>query len=405
MRFYAALIGALLVRSAVAATGEPASLFERLETVPYVLVATVGECAALAEPRLSRCALRDVRVLRGVPPEPLPEVVEELVFSSDRPGLRRGEAALLLLGPLPAHSRFTAALGAGPFLTPSGGRAGCLPAQAAGAVERYLAALAQPAGSARDQARLDSLIAALSDAHTGDEAVQALAATEELNRKLDGPRAAALAAAMADRALPVERRRALLELAGTRRLERLRPALRAALSEPDLAPFARAALARFGEKVDRDAVRADLAAPAPAARIAAVHATAALPVGDRIPLLASAALRDADFGVRGEAIAALQRSGPPAVPALAQVLEDADSRVCYRAAEALAAVGDRPALDALARQFEGKSHTAQVAAVFALRRNASPAALEILGRVRKSTTDERLIKVLDAAAGVGEHEH
>jgi hypothetical protein len=369
-----------------------------VETAPIVAVVRVTARDTPADVRLVIYRFTVAQSLRGSVPAPAPALVEELLFPSDVPALAVGDERLVLLEPFPHYSLYQSHLGAGSSVRAAGGPAGIRPGGVTPLVRRYLEALQLPA-ERRGAARVAVLLDAAADRDLGDDGVRALDTTPDLGRLLSETAVARYGALLRDRQLPLERRRALLGIVRAQRLAALIPACRALLADPALAPQARQTLAALGETVSADAITTDLRSPDAETRLAALHATAALPAAARRDALAAAAHRDADPAVRTAAIALLGREGPEAIPHLTALLADRDQRICYHATDAIAGIGGDAAVRALAHQFEGDNYEAQVAAVFALRKIGSKPAMETLARVRRNPPDERLRRVIDLATG------
>jgi hypothetical protein len=406
VRRSAALLAFLVAGSSRLLAGPAAntSFFAALDGAPLVVTATLGDPVADHALGILTYELTVRQVLKGRAPQPAAVVVEDLVFPSDRPLLAAGTEWLVTLEPLPPASRYRGLPADRTYLRLRGGRHGVRSAEATAAVQTYLAAAAKPAYS-RHRECLDALIAALPSPQVGDDALGALAADPFLTRDLTADQSQRLAPVLADRSMPLERRRALLDLIRDERLLPLLPAVRAQLADPSLAPFARRVLAVFGEAPSTDALRADLQHLDPSARRAALEAAASLPQADRLALLAAVAEDGSDHELRVAAIDVLARDGHAAVPALATLLHDRDRRISAQAAMALAAAGGSDALAALSGTFAAGAYDTQVAAVFALRDIGSNDALRILRAVRAAPPDPRLEKVIDLALGVNTHGH
>lgn len=331
-------------------------------------------------------------------------VAQELIFPSEQPWFGPGDRRVLALEALPSSTRYQELRQAGIPYRVRAGTHGARRAEAALFVQRYLAA-GRELPAARAQARISTLVAALSSDELGNDAVRALDADPALTHDTTGEHAEVVAAALGNRALPLERRRALLDTIEKKRLAALVAAVESLRDEPEMAPFARRVLASFGTAPSADEVRADLRYSDPAARRAALSAAQALRESERWPLLADVAATDGDFEVRAAAIDGLARGGTQAVPFIASLLEDGDSRVAYKAARGLVAAGGASAVAALSATFAGDNYEAQVAAVFALRDIGSEDAMHALRALRDTPPDPRLEKVLDVALGDAGHHH
>ena len=239
----------------------------------------------------------------------------------------------------------------------------------------------------------------------GDDAVAALASDQSLARDLSEGQSRALASALGNTTVPLERRRAVLDLIREKHLAPLLPAVRPLLAEPSLAPFARRVLAVFGETPGAEELRRDVEQPDPAARRTALESARSLPAPERLVFLTGIAKDAGDDEIRCAAIDALARDGRAALPVLATLLQDPDRRVSSKAAIALAAAGGNDALGALSSAFAGGSYDAQVAAVFALRDIGSADALRMLRALRAAPPDPKLQKVIDLALGINTHGH
>jgi len=415
------------------ASDAPPGFFALLDEAPLVVTATVAERTENPSVGVVVYQLAVRQVLKGTAAADTQVVVEDLVFPSDRPTLAIGEQWLVALEPLPSSSRYRSLPGDKTYLRIRAGRHGVRSAQASAVVQRYLAAVApggprsvdtvpggrrsvgaEPGGrrsvgavyiETRHSERIGALIAAVPNPLVGGDAVAALAADQRLARDLSEAQSRELASALGNKTLPLERRRALLELIQAKRLAALLPAVRPLLADPTLAPFARRVLAAFGERPDAKALRADVEQLDPAARRAALESARSLPADERLALLAGIAQDARDDEVRCAAIDALARDGRAALPVLATLLHDPNRRVSSKAAIALAAAGGDDALGALSSAFAGGSYDAQVAAVFALRDIGSPDALRILRDVRAAPPDPKLQKVIDLALGINTHSH
>lgn len=406
LRRSALVLVALLFSAARGFASQPplTDFFAQLDGAPLVLTATAGADSASPAPGIVLHDLTVRRVLKGSLPAPPSIVVEDLVFPSDRSLLNAGTEWLIALEPLPTSSRYAALPHDTAYWRIRGWRHGIRSADAVAAVEPYLAAAAQPDERQRS-ARLDALIAALSSAAVGDDALDALAADSTLARDLSDDQSRQLASALQRPTMPLGRRRAMLELAGERRLIALVPAVRTLLAEAALAPFARNVLADFGEAPSPEMLRADLERSDPSARASALAAARALPPADRLVFLGDVATNSDDYDVRCAAIAALVDDGHAAVSVLADLLHDSDRRIAAKAATALAQTGGDDALTALSGTFGRSSYDTQVVAVFALRDIGSPEAMRILRQVRAAPPDPRLEKALDLALGINTHVH
>jgi len=372
--------------------------FARLEDAPLVVDARVERARAIPEVRLVVYRFVAVEVLKGRLAAGPPEIVQELVFKSDDPLLAEGQRAVLLLEPFPVASRYRAQLPSGPYLRVAGGRDGVRGAAALAASRAYAQLLARGADQ-RIQERMLFFATYVRDGDLGDDALAALRRFLERKVSFGKPCAEALSLALADSRVPLERRRGILEVVGAYNLAGMDDAVRRALADPDLAPFARRALAALGKTPAEELVRRDLSAPDPAVRLAALDSVTALAPQERIDLLTEVARNDRDLDVRLHAIDLLGENGAPAVPSLSTLLDGSDRQICYHAALGLASIGTDGAVRVLADQFERGTYEAQVAAVFALHRVATPEALRTLARVRKNPPDPRLVKVIDLTTG------
>ncbi len=384
------------------ATTAQADFFQLLEQVPLVVLASVESRDVQEGKGLVVTRLAVDRALKGEWPSASPAVVQEMIFHTDRPLLDVGQHRILLLEPLPDWSHYRAMLEPGSYLRIAHQRLGIAAPETAPLVERYLAALREPAS--RDT-RLAVLIDALRSPQLGDQALRALWNPALWPPQPSEVETSALAAALRDRSIPPERRHGLLDLVADRRLGSLRSTVHELLGDPRLAPYARATLASLGEPLTAEAVRHDLASPDPAARLAAVESAAALKPDEQIQILDAVAGGDRDLEVRRAAIRALARSGAAAVPSLAALLGNSDGRVAYYAAQALARIGKPAAVHALSTPFEHGSYESQVAAVFALQKIGSRDALQVLSDVRARPPDPRLRQVIDMAQETYVHHH
>jgi hypothetical protein len=251
------------------------------------------------------------------------------------------------------------------------------------ALARYLAlAPAERAGEAGALALAELVAAALPPLAEGAlDRLERVGA--ELATRLDDRAAGSLAAALADRARPLQIRLRLAALAERGRLEALSPALLAIWADGGEASALRGAALVALQALDggapagalasalesRDpalrasAVRADLRLgaarlsaiaagdPAPEVRRAAVERLGARPAGEALaPVLR--ALGDADAGVREAAIVAAGGFGEPAVADLVSLVERSEPERARAPAAALALAGaaGRVALQRIAEE-------------------------------------------------------
>ena len=239
------------------ASDGPPGFFALLDEAPLVVTATVAERTENPSVGVVVYQLAVRQVLKGTAAADTQVVVEDLVFPSDRPTLAIGEQWLVALEPLPSSSRYRSLPGDKTYLRIRAGRHGVRSAQASAVVQRYLAAVAPggprsvdtiPGGrrsvgavyiETRHSERIGALIAAVPNPLVGGDAVAALAADQRLARDLSEAQSRELASALGNATLPLERRRALLELIQAKRLAALLPAVRPLLADPTLAPFAR----------------------------------------------------------------------------------------------------------------------------------------------------------------------
>jgi HEAT repeat protein len=380
------------------------SYFSRIDAAPLVVVGRVAAENVAEDPGLVAARVTALETLKGKSPSPL-LVVQELVFDSDVPILRRGEERLLSLEPLPLHSNLAGRLPAGfSYWRLLGGRRGLRPASAAATARAYVAASKQ-AKEKRSRARLDVWIEALRDADLGDDAMQSLASVPTLAADLDEERGRRLGRILASPETRFERRLSLLELVRERRLRSLQNDVRGLLDDARLAPFARRTLVALGEAVSLAAVEGDLAASDARVRMAALHSAASLPKEERLELLDRVARADPDDGCRREAIRQLGGMGSPALPRLVVLLRDPEQRIAYSAAQAVADVGGGEAVAVLASQFESGTYEGQVASVFTLSQMGTAEALRVLEQVHHDPPDPRLRTIVEVAVGGKGHGH
>jgi len=402
-RVIAAGAWALLAATAPA-RATPADFFTLVSGASLVATGTITEVTESAADGFVTYDIVLEQVLGGTPAVTRVVVVQDMIFPSDRAFFAHGDTRLFALEPLPSSSRYAGLSHGLRLYRVRDGRHGARGTAAAPAVRYYLLA-GRDEPRQRDRERLTALVAALRGREVGDDAVRALAVDATPAREFSGADVAAIAGALGDRDIPTDRRRALLDVVAAKRLDQFASEVRALLDEPDVAPFARRALAVFGETPRVDDLRADLLRADAASRRAALDAVDALPRTERIALLGEVASADGDLALRAAAVDALVRTGREAVPALAALLDDGDQRIAYTAARGLAATGGPDSIEVLTSALSGPNHGAQVAAVFALREMGSPEALRILREKRTAEHDPRLEKVLDLALGVGAHEH
>jgi hypothetical protein len=400
------LIGGILLACPplFAGQGPVTGFFALLDEAPLVVTATVADRIDDAAPGMVVYELAVLQVLKGTPPAKNPLVVQDLVFPSDRPALTGGEVWLVALDPLPTSSRYRTLPADKIYLHIRDVRLAVRSAQATAAVQPYLAASARPPAQRRRE-RIGALIAAVPSPLVGEDALAALAADPSLARAFSEDESRRLASALGNRALPTERRRAILDLVREKRMAPLLPAVRPLLAEPSLAPFARRVLAAFGEPPSVNELRADVQDSDASTRRAALEAAQALPASDRLVFFTGVAADGRDYEVRFAAIDALARDRDTSVPTLTELLHDPDRRISAKAAMALAATGGPDALAALSGTFDSGNYDAQVAAVFALREIGSNDAMRILRQIRAAAPDPRLERVIDLALGVNTHGH
>lgn len=386
------------------ARATPVDFFTLVAGASLVATGTVTEVTESAADGIVTYDIAIEQVLSGTPAGAAVVVVQDMIFPSDRAFFARGDTRLFAFEPLPSSSRYASLSRGVRLYRVREGRHGARGAAAVPAARSYLLA-GRAAPPQRGRERVSALVAALHGREVGDDAVRALAVDATPAREFSGADVAAIAGTLGDRDLPTERRRALLDVVAAKRLDQVASEVRALLDEPDMAPFARRALAVFGEAPRADDVLADLLGADPAARRAALESAEALPRAERIALLGEVASADSDYALRAEAITALARTGREAVPALAALVDDGDQRIAYSAARGLAATGGPESIEVLSSALAGTNHGAQVAAIFALREMGSPDALRILREKRTAEHDPRLERVLDVVLGVGGHEH
>lgn len=401
---WAVLAVALAPPSGAAADPASTDFFTLAAAAPVVAAVAIDERREDAATGFVRYAATPLRVLSGAAPSAPLLLVQELIFPSERPLLAIGDEWLLALEPLPSSSRYESLRRDGIRFRVRGGTAGARRPQAIGLVAPFLAAASEPP-PARRRARIAAVLAALSCAEVGDDAVRFLAAEADLARSLTGEHVAVMAAALTNRDIDVARRRALLDVIAAQRLTAMIAAVQHTGDDADLVPFARRTLAALGVAPALAELRADLQQGDAAARMAALAAAQALPASERLPLLAAVAATDAEYEVRSAAIDGLAAGGADAAPALAALLDDGDGRIAYRAARGLVTAGGADAVAVLAATFASDNFDAQVAAVFALRDIASEDAMRVLRETRDAPPDPRLEKVLAVALGDSGHHH
>jgi HEAT repeat protein len=404
-RFKLSLTFVLLLAPFVSswATAAPPTFFDLLEDAPVVLASSVQERRVIDE-RFVIYSIRASEVLKGSGERPSFSVVQELVFPSDAPSLAQGERRLMLLEPLPPYSSYEAVLPPAEHFRAHAGNAGIRSVELASIARRYLRTLELPA-SQQDAAKVGVLIDALREPSVAADGVRSLAARERLADLLTEATRLKLVEVLLDRSADATVRRSLLDLIRARRLEALVPSVHTLLAEPPMAPYARRTLAAFGEEFSEDVIAMDLASTDASAREAALDSGISLPVPRRIEFLSKAAREDPSLEVRRRAILLLGSVGSPGIPALGELLADQDQRIAHEAAQALASIGTEQAVASLAKSFENGYYESQVAAIFALQRIGTKPALEVLAKVRANPPDERLRRVIDAAAGQDIHHH
>ena len=218
------------------------------------------------------------------------------------------------------------------------------------------------------------------------EAAAALEAAPGLAARLPEPGWTRLREALLDPERPEVLRRALLELAGERRLSALRPVV-AELAKPErgsgLELPALAALAALDGGLCADRLAALLADDRPEARRLAVRAPGP-PLGPAT--LARLARSDPDPGVRREALAELlRRRGVDALADGLRGLGDPDPGVRAAAAHGVAALGE-PAVEPLVAEVHRTTGEAREAALAALAA-CGAAGHRALGRLAASHPD------------------
>lgn len=438
--------------------GRAADYFSLIEAAPVVAAVRIDNVQKVPEPPLVLYRFTPSELLKGRLPPRLPEIVQEVFFRSDVAWLSAGDVAVIALEPFPLPSRYRQTLTGSSYLRVAGGREGIRSKSSVDLVRNYVRLIGGP-DPAPSALRVEFLAAAVTNPELGNEAVGALerwlsdgpthsratsaarktgaasksrqtrfgrpsplppgSTTPALSRQEPGtangkngratpgtelrgwtPAAAqALGRALTDNAVPVERRRRVLDLIAAYRLEGVEIWTHRALDNNALAPFARRTLAALGQQPSEKSVRDDLRSADPKARMAALDSLLSLGPQQRLALLAETATRDSDVDVRIAAVERLAGEGRGALASLSSLLGDTDPRFCYHVAQAVASIGDEEAVTILARQFESGSYETQVAAVFALRRIGSDSALGTLARVRTNPPDPRLVDLIDLAVG------
>ncbi|WP_159461564.1 HEAT repeat domain-containing protein, partial [Thermoflexus hugenholtzii] len=101
------------------------------------------------------------------------------------------------------------------------------------------------------------------------------------------------------------------------------------------------------------------------------------------------ALQDKDADVRRAAVQALEKMGPPVLPALLQALQDEDADVRRAAAEALGNIGDPPALPALTQALQDEDGGVRRAAAEVLEKMGPPALPALLRALQDEDAEVR----------------
>jgi hypothetical protein len=217
------------------------------------------------------------------------------------PRFRAGERVLVALEKLPGQSIWRQRFPKRDALAVAGGGAAFLRDPDAETVERLARYLAVAPAEREEAPGVEALAAIV--AHANDAlargAAERLASIAGLGGKLREPAAASLGAAITDPARGEELRRALVHLAGERKLDGLRDALRAVAREGSpLAGDAWAALAAIDDGIPADTVKQLLSSADPAVRAVAVRWAAGTPEEPRV---VAAVAGDPDARVRAAA--------------------------------------------------------------------------------------------------------
>jgi hypothetical protein len=264
---------------------------------------------------------------------------EELAESRP-PRFRAGERILVALVPLPGHSIWRQRFPKRDAMAVAEDGRAFLREPDAASIERLARYLRVAPEERAEAPGAEALAALIADAAEplAVAAVQRLDAIPGLAGKLREPAAASLGAAIADPARGEPLRRALLRLAGTRRLDALRgPLQQVAAAGPPLAGEAWAALAAIDGGIPADRVRELLASADPAVRAVAVRFAPGTPEEPRALALVAG---DPAPEVRAAAVAAVVATREPAaLDAGYTALFDRDANVRLAAAQALGALG------------------------------------------------------------------
>ncbi len=235
------------------------------------------------------------------------------------------------------------------------------------------------------------------------DGIDSLSSIANLAGSLTESESGILAAALANSALPVPTRTALIDEIAALDLRQLVGPLQE-LSEPKLRLAALAALRKLGAPASEKSLRQLLASEEPLVRSAAARELLATEASEAIPLVAGSLLRDANKEVRLDTIEALgETRSPEAVTPLEGVFAGEDIEERQASARALREIGGEVAAEALHRlAFAGSVDSQRYAVIVLLSLGVGTDDRRVRD-IAKRHTDEKITEMLEHGLELGHH--